>query len=43
MLRLVAAAGAAHIVQKNSKMIVIFYSSIGNGHIVAAPAIRGEE
>ena len=27
---------------KNSKKIVIFYSSIGNGHIVAAQAIRRE-
>jgi hypothetical protein len=29
--------------QKNSKKIVIFYSSIGSGHIVAAQATRGEE
>jgi hypothetical protein len=29
--------------QNNSKKIVIFYPSIGNGHIVAAQAIRGEE
>jgi hypothetical protein len=28
--------------QKNSKKIVIFYSSIGNGHIVAAQAIQQE-
>jgi hypothetical protein len=43
MLPLAAGAGAIHIVQKNSKRIVIFYSSIGNGHIAAAQAIRGEE
>jgi hypothetical protein len=43
MLPLAAGAGATHIVQKNSKKIVIFYSSIGNGHIAAAQATRGEE
>jgi hypothetical protein len=43
MLSLAARAGATHIVQKNSKKIVIFYSSIGNGHIAAAQATRGEE
>jgi hypothetical protein len=31
------------MVRDNSKKIVIFYSSIGSGHIVVAQAIRGEE